>query len=329
MTARPVSSDGLAASTPSKLRGRLWLLLKLLISAASLYVIVRSLSSAELTALLPKIEIRWLVLALLIFWLAQFASALRYSYVTRALGRPIPYALSLRLHFIGLWFNQVFPTSLGGDVVKIMLVKSHIGLNYAFRTTVLERAAGLIFMIASILVLLPLYSTIFGDSRAVLLLGALAAGALGAIALFSYLGTRLKSLIGHIPLADALVGVFGSLWTFRKGAPLLQQTWTSAIVHLNGIVSFALAGKALGLDVPLLDFILVTPLVFLIALIPISFAGWGIRELGSVWLFGLVGVQPLQATAMSLLFGLMLIVAGMPGLILTALAGSNEKPANE
>src|SRR5262249_22092183 len=148
-----------------------WLLVKIAVSAGSLYVVARSLSFAELGTLLRGVEIRWLALALMIFWLAQFASALRYWYVARALGRPVSYDLSMRLHFIGLWFNQVFPTSLGGDLVKILLVKSHIGLNYAFRTTILERAAGLIFLFASVLALLPLYTRIFADTHTVLLLG--------------------------------------------------------------------------------------------------------------------------------------------------------------
>jgi len=325
MKVRQASSEGIDAVSPSKLPARLWLLVKVVVSAGSLYVVARSLSFDELGALLRGVEIRWLALALIIFWLAQFASALRYWYVARALERPVSYNLSVRLHFIGLWFNQVFPTSLGGDLVKILLVKSHIGLNYAFRTTVLERAAGLIFLFASVLALLPLYRRIFADTGIVLLLGLTAAGALGTIALLSYLGTRLTPFMPRIPLIDALIGVFESMWNFRKGALLWEQTWTSAIVHFNGIISFALAGKALGLEVPLLDFILVTPLVFLIALLPISFAGWGIRELGSVWLFGLVGVSTIQSTTMSILFGLMLIAAGLPGLVLSALTLSNRQ----
>lgn len=58
------------------------------------------------------------------------------------------------------------------------------------------------------------------------------------------------------------------------------------------------------------------PVIFLIALIPVSFAGWGLREVGAVWLFGMVGIAKESALAMSVCFGLLLVLAGLPGLML-------------
>ena len=75
-------------------------------------------------------------------------------------------------------------------------------------------------------------------------------------------------------------------------------------------------GFALGINVDVITFILVVPVIFLIALIPISFAGWGLREAGAVWLFGMVGITSEGALAMSICFGLLLIVAGLPGLFI-------------
>jgi uncharacterized membrane protein YbhN (UPF0104 family) len=69
---------------------------------------------------------------------------------------------------------------------------------------------------------------------------------------------------------------------------------------------------ALHVELPLFTHVLLVPLVFIVGLIPISFAGWGIRVLGAIGLYGLAGVEPEAATARSVLFGLILLVTGIP-----------------
>jgi uncharacterized protein (TIRG00374 family) len=304
-------------------RRRLMMLLKIAVSAATLYFVVHSLALEDVIRIIGGVNLWWMALALVVFWLAQLVSSLRYYFITRTLRSPVSYAFSVRLHFIGLWFNQVFPTSLGGDVVKVMLLRPVIGLGPAFRTTILDRLSGFIFLLFSILLLLPLYLRVFPSLGYVIALGTFSAGALIAVAALARFGARLTLFASRLPAAAEVVRIFEDVWCFRKGRALIEQVWTSAIVHLNGIVAFALVGKALGLDISLVDYLVVVPLVFLVALIPISFAGWGLRELGSVSLFGQIGVPPEQATSMSLLFGLMLIVAGIPGI---ALFAATRKP---
>ena len=57
-----------------------------------------------------------------------------------------------------------------------------------------------------------------------------------------------------------------------------------------------------------------TPLDFLVALLPISLAGQGVREARAVWLFGSVGRPDEIAPVLSVAYGLMLSVVGVPGL---------------
>ncbi len=304
------------ARTTNPTRRYLGFALKSVVTLATLYWVARSVSVEQLAQSLVTADWKWLLLALGIFWMAQFISALRYVYISRTLNCPVPFRLSIRLHFIGLWFNQVFPTGLGGDVVKILMLKPLIGAGKAFRTTILDRASGMIFLLASVVVLLPFYFSVFPEPLQTWALGACAAGALTGAAILNRLAGFLMPFAERSAAAVEILQVFTSLSAFCRKKPLFQQVWTSAVVHVNGIMAYALAGKALGLDLSFADYFLITPLVFLVALIPVSFAGWGIRELGSVMLFGLVGVAPEQATAMSMLFGLMLIVAGVPGVVL-------------
>jgi uncharacterized membrane protein YbhN (UPF0104 family) len=72
---------------------------------------------------------------------------------------------------------------------------------------------------------------------------------------------------------------------------------------------------ASGLNIPLaaLDIALITFISTLAATIPISFAGWGIREGTLVYLLGLYGVSSDAAFALSVLYGLALTLSAAPG----------------
>jgi hypothetical protein len=70
------------------------------------------------------------------------------------------------------------------------------------------------------------------------------------------------------------------------------------------------------LEVSLRDCILLVPPVILVTVVPISIAGWGVREGAMVVAFGFIGVPANAAFAVSVLFGLTLAAASLPGSLL-------------
>jgi hypothetical protein len=117
------------------------------------------------------------------------------------------------------------------------------------------------------------------------------------------------------PLRKAL-RLLMDIWIFRKGIYLWEQAWTSTLIHFSGIIAYAFLAQGLHIPVSFLDLVLLVPLISLISLIPISIAGWGLREMGAVWLFGLVGLSRADALALSITYGLSLMLSGIPGLYL-------------
>lgn len=293
--------------------------LKLAVSVGTFAVVASALSIGDVIAYVVYVDWRWLGAALLVFELAQLVSALRYVYVARALGGDLSWTRSLRAHFVGLWFNQVLPTGLGGDVVKIALLRRDLGLGLAVRAAALDRVSGLALLMFSIVVLLFAYQQLLGDVGLTIALGVLAAGSLLALGLLAALADPLRRRFPRISWIGHGLELLDNIKRFRRGRPLFEQIWTSSIVHVNGIVSFALIGRALGVDLDMLAYFLLVPLILLIALIPVSMAGWGLREAGALSLFSLVGVPGEQAVALSVLFGVLLVVAGIPGLALILL----------
>jgi len=65
---------------------------------------------------------------------------------------------------------------------------------------------------------------------------------------------------------------------------------------------------------------LMLPLIILISSIPISFAGWGLRESVMVVGLGFAGMPASEALALSVTFGLGLLCIGLPGLVIIMLS---------
>lgn len=296
--------------------GNRWLVLalKLAVSLGTFAIVASALSFGDLVANVAELDWIWLGAALVVFELAQLVSALRCVYVARALGGKLPWIRSLRAHFIGLWFNQVLPTGLGGDVVKATLLKRDLGLGLAVRATALDRVSGLVLLLMSVAVLLVAYQQLLDNAGLTTLLAALSLGSLSALVLLAVFARSIGARLGRAPWLGHIVEMLDNLNRFRRGRLLFEQFWTSSVVHVNGIVSYALIGRALGLELDILVYFLLVPLVFLFAQIPISLAGWGVREFGALSLFSLVGVPAEQSVTLSALFGVLLIVAALPGL---------------
>ncbi|WP_172838782.1 lysylphosphatidylglycerol synthase transmembrane domain-containing protein [Solemya velesiana gill symbiont] len=291
--------------------------MKAVVSVATLYIVSHSIDWEDVGNMLKGAHYSLMLFALILFWSAQIISALRYKYIARVLGGSIDLPISLRAHFIGLWFNQVMPTSLGGDVVKMALLRKQLGWSVSIRSAILDRLSGLLFLLLVTAIVLPLYANLFSSNiELVYALGVMALGGMLVIVIGSWLAHCIISSTSLNPFFYNFIKIFSDVWSFKKGGYLWEQTWTSSIVHFNGIITYMLLGLAIGVDADFVTFLLVVPIIILIALIPVSFAGWGLREAGAVWLFGIVGISNESALAMSISFGLLLVVAGLPGLLI-------------
>ncbi len=95
--------------------------------------------------------------------------------------------------------------------------------------------------------------------------------------------------------------------------PLLAS---SLLIPLLAMLSFFATGWALGLRYDLVTYFVIVPPAIILTIIPISLAGWGVREGALVALFSLIGADKATILAMSILYGLMQIVVSLPGFII-------------
>jgi len=91
-------------------------------------------------------------------------------------------------------------------------------------------------------------------------------------------------------------------WSYwRKPGVLATATLLSIMVQVGNAAIGYLIGSALGLQVPPIYYGLIVPLVALLALVPISLNGMGLREAGYVVLFAPLGIGSAEAVTFALL----------------------------
>lgn len=291
------------------------LLAKVAGTLLSLYVISNSVSWVGVREAFAGFSIAWFVLAVFVFWAAQVVSSLRCVYVARALGADLDLATSLRANFIGLWFTQVLPTSFGGDLIKITILNNCIGLSIGMRTVLIDRISGLVMLLLVLSVQVPLYWIYFEQTHELAFIGLASLGSLFAVVI-TYAVASLISTKFNLPFGIRQgFELMADVWKLRQGRLLVEQFWTSAVIHIHGVLSFMLIGLAFGIYIDFVEYVLLVPVIFLLSLIPFSFAGWGVREAAAIWVFSMAGIPKESALAISVGFGVLLLLSGAPGFI--------------
>ena len=93
------------------------------------------------------------------------------------------------------------------------------------------------------------------------------------------------------------------------------------IVHTLSAVAMVVLASGLGLPLTLLDCVLLIPPITLLAAVPVSISGWGVREGVMVGALSLLGIRPEPALALSILLGFGVLANGLIGLLPLAFGG--------
>lgn len=296
------------------------LLVKFAVSAALIAFVLSKIDMAEVEAHLARVSAAKLsaaVAGMLAIFLVQMAiCAFRWRAVLTPIGADIPWWQAYKLFYIGAFFNQTLPSSVGGDAVRMYLAYRHwMGGNAAINGVMLERVAtvgGLVLVVAATQ---PFFQPrVEGDIGPWILV----AVGFGAAAMIG--GTVFLALLDRVPeswkrlavIRGATVLAADTRKVFFTRALFPALGW-SMLGHLNITVMVWVLALGLDVDITLIDCLALFPPVLLLTAIPISIAGWGVREFGMVAAFALVGVPDHGAIAVSFLFGLLGILVSLPG----------------
>jgi hypothetical protein len=180
------------------------------------------------------------------------------------------------------------------------------------KAVVLERAAGQIALFAlGAVVLLTMPSPVLEQARHIAPLAVLAA--LGALAVVLALrmnrpapsrrGRALRSM-----LTEAREGLLS-----RRNGPGVV---VSSVVVLAGYLAmFVLAARVAGAAASVAVLVPLAVLALLAMGLPLNVGGWGPREGVTAWAFGAAGLGAGRGLAVAVVYGVLSLVASLPGLI--------------
>ena len=99
----------------------------------------------------------------------------------------------------------------------------------------------------------------------------------------------------------------------RAPAALVPIFVLSVAIHLMTAVAAWCAARAVGADLSLFNALILVLPVILISIVPISIAGWGVRETAMVAAFAYAGLAQADGLIVSVLFGGGLLLLGIAG----------------
>ena len=130
-------------------------------------------------------------------------------------------------------------------------------------------------------------------------------------------------------LRNFLMGEFVALGhsahqVFLQLRCLLPTLAISLFIHAAVCVSITLIGLDLGAEITIWQMLVLLPPVLLLSMVPISVAGWGIREGVMITALSFLGVPPAIALAMSILFGVVMLAVGLVGGVVWLTSGGKR-----
>jgi glycosyltransferase 2 family protein len=263
-----------------------------------------------------QLEATYWLLALGLFLLAQGVSAVRWQILAGTLGLGGRWRNYLGYYFIGMFFNLVLPTSVGGDVVRAWYLGRREGptpptgrRTAAFLSVLSDRVNGFVVLIAVACVAALCCPTNLPSWIAWTVTGMGTACVLG-LAMLPALPWLRRVLPAHPRLTHLLDGAALCL---SNGRGMFVVTVLSLGVQVANVALAWLVGEGLGLQVPPLYYGVLVPLVALLTLLPISLNGMGLREAGTVLLLAPLGVSSASAVTLSLLIFAVYTVASLAG----------------
>jgi uncharacterized membrane protein YbhN (UPF0104 family) len=286
----------------------------MLLTVAVLGVILLNVDWTAALARLARTNLWMISLALAVLMASMVLAALRWSLVAGLHGLKLPPGAAIRISFAAQFLGQVLPSTIGADAVRCWLAtRQSLPVFAVVASVVVDRLCGLIGLALLILISAPRLLSLAGLEKgaAVALVALLVVGGVvGTAILLGLLGSlRLRG-----PLARLLEVVAGSARTMAS-ARGLGALAMSAVIQLMIVLSVLLIAWSVGLTLAIADGIAIVPPAILIAVIPVTVNGWGLREGAMITAMGLVGISPADALVISVLFGVALLVTALPGSI--------------
>jgi uncharacterized membrane protein YbhN (UPF0104 family) len=231
------------------------------------------------------------------------------------------WATTARIFFVGSFFNNILPSNVGGDAVRLMYLQRMRGGNWGapLALLMLHRLSGI-----SVILLIAVVYLLFAERHAIdvlsdlgvrgpslgVLAAAVALAAAAAAALLFIPGPVRAKVLGR---TRKLAGDFVAGWREVTGAAM---TWLSVLTvayHVTRLFGFLYIIQYMGQDVGLGELVMVMTVTAVLALVPVTVGALGVMEGSITLMLGAYGVSHPAAVAVALANRMVLLLSALIG----------------
>jgi glycosyltransferase 2 family protein len=291
---------------------RTWVWVRLLGGSTILAVILWRVGSGPFVDGLRMVDGGALAAAMVIAMGTTVCCAWRWSVLVRGLGVGLSMGEAVPAYYRSQFLNSTLPGGVLGDVHRAVRHGRDAGdLPRGARAVVWDRVSGQVVQIVlAVVVLLALPSPVRSSVPVV--------AALLAIGLFALaLGVRALAPGGTL-VTDLRTGVLA-----RGAWPVIVVA--SAVAVAGHVLTFLVAARTAGSTSSIHELVPLALLVLVGMGIPVNVAGWGPREGVAAWVFGAAGLGAAQGVSIAVVYGVMTLVASLPGAVVLMLGSRRRR----
>lgn len=285
---------------------------QIILALALLVLLWRVAGGADALGRLVSAERGWLAAAVATLTLQTVLSAIRWKITAARLGIHLGTGAALREYYLAQAVNVSVPGGVVGDAARAVRSRGEAGLLAAGQAVLFERLAGQAGLFA-------VTATAFAATLAwpggvewpawLIAPMALFVASVLCLPLLLHAATFIRGRIGEM-----VHGFRNAMVRSLLARPVIgPQIGLSLATTACNLAAFAFCAIAVGDGLGPAAIAAFGPLILLTMLVPVTISGWGLREGAAVVLFPLAGSTASEGLAASVAFGLMLIVASLPG----------------
>lgn len=266
-------------------------MLRVLLGLVILGVVVWRVGAGSVLDALSHVGVGSVAFALLVAVPTTVCAAWRWRVVARGLGVDVPLRTAVASYYRSQLLNATVPGGVVGDVHRGWRHGRDTGL----RAVVWERASGQAVQLAVTVVVLAALPRVLPSLGLPLLLGGLL---VAACVVLAFLPDVRRSVLA------------------RRAWPVVLVT---SLVAVGGhAATFLVAAHAAGVQASVGELLPLALLALLAMSVPFNVVGFGPREGVAAWSFAAVGPGAEQGVATAVVYGVLSVVAVLPGLLVLA-----------
>lgn len=264
-------------------------LIKVVLSLGILGFVLYKIDLQQLADVFKRVNIWYLLLALLFFALSKLISAFRLNSFLKRIGIDISDKFNIKLYLLGMFYNLFLPGGIGGDGYKIYLLNKRFNVKakQIFWAILMDRVMGLLALFC------------------------LAAG----LAMFIPIPEVYKNFVWLlIPLGIAAFYVFTSLWFSYFKTIFVKTLGQSFLVQLSQVASAIFILMSIQVFNDTSSYVFVFLVSSIVAALPITIGGIGSREVTFLLGAEIMHLDISNSIALSLLFYIITALVSLGGI---------------